>query len=763
MKDKGGYGSRLLGILWVVLCCGIWFGTEAQIVSKRPRISSQQIGMSEIRNGIIPITELAPLNVDSMLTVSQNSAAYLRGAELFAQKRLVNINLVREGLQQQTDDGRTLIRYAVKVPNAKGLNFFFDKFFLPEDSYLTIHALEKSESSIGSFGTENNSESKALPTMSIEGSVALIELDLPSSLNGQEALLHLSDVNAEFRSQPRQSNPGTLTCSPNAICLPQYQRESKAVVSLIVNGTVRGSGAMINNTAEDGRPLLATASHVLLRSFFDLDKDYDHLAKTVVAYFGHQTTDCEGLIAPQVQQSVAGTKLLTIFEKGDMCLLELNQKPPVEYNAYLGGWNKTEANPEGPFVCVHHPNGMPKRLAMTSTQVVKGWPPSLGYPHPIVPNLYYWWVKKWDLGVTMPGSSGSPLYDAEGYMIGFLTAGASECSSPFDDVYTGIGFNWNNRKNTQMPTMGEVLDPSGTGVVKLAGRPLYKEAKEVNRWSNVMEGYKAEILKSIFLYTQKMNPQPRFVGERLVVPASATPVTLHGLTTTLHIPTGLKKVPSIAVPYTIYKKTASGSLESLLHENVRLDDVVVSNKQAVHTTEDVVARGTVEVYSHFSEAINLSSGDEILIAYEIGAMTEGIALLTAPTHGSKNHLVTSNDANSWNEWPEEQQGISLCVHISYTGDKLGHDDEPIDAKDYFRMRYTGGDLLIQFQDAPTGEVAKKHTITLYTLLGQRLVQSKTTSQSVILPVGAYPPGIYIIHIEDSEGNKHSKKILLNSK
>lgn len=762
MSSKGRCRRRILLGFLALFCCGLCLQTEAQIVSKRPRISMQQIGMSTLQQEQIPTLELAPLNVDSMLVISQKRAKDLRGAELFAHKRPVSVNLLQDGHRQKASDGRTLIRYAVKVPNAKGLNFFFDRFFLPEDSYITIYSLDNPETFIGPFGNENNSESKALPTMSIEGSTVLIELDLPFSLE-EKAELHLGEVNAEFRAQPRESNPKTLPCTPNVVCLPQYSRESKAVVSLIVNGTVRGSGAMINNTAEDGRPILATASHVLLRSFFDIDKDYDHLAKTVVAYFSHQTTDCEGLIAPPVQQSIAGTRLLTIYEPGDMCLLELNQKPPIEYNAYLGGWNRTVSNLDGPFVCVHHPNGMPKRLCMTTKQVVKGWPPSLSYPYPIEPNLYYWWVKKWDLGVTMPGSSGSPLYDAEGYMIGFLTAGASECDSPFNDVYTGIGFNWDSRKRPSMPTMGQILDPTGSGMEKIAGRPLYKEAKEVNTWSNVMDNYKADILKSLSLYTNKINPLPKTVAERFRVPASASPITLHGMTTTLHIPVSLNKVPPVAVPYTIYRRMPSGDVEKILSGDVRLDDVVSSNKQAIHTTEDVVARGSVEVFSSFTEPITLSSGNEILVAYQVDAMQSGITLLTAPIRGRENYLWTSSDAASWTEWPEAFRGISLCTRLSYTGDKLDYEDLPLDAKDYFRLRYTGGDLLVQFKENPSGEMFSKHTITLYTLLGQRMIQSESQSQSVTLNVGSFPPGIYIIHVTDDKGNKHSKKILLDPK
>ncbi|MDG2311849.1 MAG: T9SS type A sorting domain-containing protein, partial [Flavobacteriales bacterium] len=79
-----------------------------------------------------------------------------------------------------------------------------------------------------------------------------------------------------------------------------------------------------------------------------------------------------------------------------------------------------------------------------------------------------WMIDQWELGVTEPGSSGSPLFDENHRIIGQLYGGAAACSGNVNngqlDYYGRFNESWDLGAS-------EYLDPTGTGVTVWDGFP----------------------------------------------------------------------------------------------------------------------------------------------------------------------------------------------------------------------------------------------------------------------------------------------------
>ena len=67
-----------------------------------------------------------------------------------------------------------------------------------------------------------------------------------------------------------------------------------------------------------------------------------------------------------------------------------------------------------------------------------------------------WRILRWDTGITEGGSSGAPLYDPAGRVIGHMDEGASSCFAPVDDRCT--------RLSLIAPMISRHLDPLDTGI-----------------------------------------------------------------------------------------------------------------------------------------------------------------------------------------------------------------------------------------------------------------------------------------------------------
>lgn len=225
------------------------------------------------------------------------------------------------------------------------------------------------------------------------------------------------------------------------------------------------SGTLINNTQKDFTPFFLTANHC---GDGATTSDYNQW----VFDFNYQAEGCENPATEPEPNSIVGANLKAsgaTYSGSDFKLLELNQDVPADFEPFFNGWTLEEtASNSG--TCIHQPQGDIKKISTYTTT-----PISVDYDQEI-PNLdANYWKVLWSEtlnghGVTEGGSSGCPLFDENGHIIGSLTGGRALCESPDEADFFGKFYKSWNQNGTEASKQLQVwLDPLESGITSLEG------------------------------------------------------------------------------------------------------------------------------------------------------------------------------------------------------------------------------------------------------------------------------------------------------
>ncbi len=188
--------------------------------------------------------------------------------------------------------------------------------------------------------------------------------------------------------------------------LNQIANYNSSTSQIIFNGSYTCSGVLINNTKDQGRPLILTAAHCI-----ESEEDLN----SIVIIFGKRK-----LLKDQpysgLKWSSIGASLLSLSKEIDFALLELDSEIPIYVSPIYLGWNKTLSQPKLIY-SIHSPDFADAQYAFS---IVK---PSLATFGGLYDAIHFghWKVDQWAQGVTSLGSSGAPLLDSNFEIIGGLS------------------------------------------------------------------------------------------------------------------------------------------------------------------------------------------------------------------------------------------------------------------------------------------------------------------------------------------------------
>jgi hypothetical protein len=143
----------------------------------------------------------------------------------------------------------------------------------------------------------------------------------------------------------------------------------------------------------------------------------------------------------------------------------VNTLKSADFSGYWNGWKSTSSASQG-GAGIHHPAGDIKKISTFNGNTQSTSWGSAGGSH---------WQLSWSSnsnghGVTEGGSSGSPLFNNSGQIIGTLTGGSSYCNTPTSpDLYGKMSYHWTSNGNANDEKLKPWLDPTNSNASTMGG------------------------------------------------------------------------------------------------------------------------------------------------------------------------------------------------------------------------------------------------------------------------------------------------------
>jgi hypothetical protein len=240
----------------------------------------------------------------------------------------------------------------------------------------------------------------------------VVECHVPQGAAKQHVQFDIGEIVHVYKDPTQLITPKEGSCHNDVTCDSSWDAEADGVAGI---GTIGGSDAIWCT----GCLLTDTDATTFIDNFMTANHCVGNQseADTTEYYWFFQTSTCNG--TPPSLASVPSTDGGADYLAGqtraagnDFAFLRLRQTTPGGVT-YVGWTTGTPGAGEA-LTGIHHPDGAYKRISYGGLDGS---------------NADYWDIQ-WSNGVTEPGSSGSPVFNANNQFIGQLWGGASSCSIP---------------------------------------------------------------------------------------------------------------------------------------------------------------------------------------------------------------------------------------------------------------------------------------------------------------------------------------------
>ncbi len=452
--------KQLLKILTIILVSTSAFAQQGD--GGTPKTFGLKSNGTPIDKHTFAMPNIQVLKAEDAITESQKT-----GPWRFGYNNAVNLDMNNSGTWTELQNGGRIWQLELACENALTVNLTLDNVVIPEGNELYVYNPQK-DFILGKFTSYHLYEGE-LGTELVPGSTAIVEYYVAPQNANEVAKLTINTVTHGYRTATEfqeKAFGSSGNCNMNANCsdADPWDLQRRSAIMLVSGSNGFCSAAMINNSLNDGKPYVLTANHCYSNPsswIFRFNWQAD------VADINQSNCSTDPSSSPSFV-SLSGAVLRARRTPSDFCLVEITGglvggTVPNSYYTYFAGWDNTDAIPTS-ATCFHHPSGDIKKAAFDDEALVSG-------------NGMFsseddsQWEVEWDRNTTTEGgSSGSPLFDQNGRIIGQLWGGGASCfnlSSP--DYYGKVSYSWNPSGSNSTNQLKFWLDPNDDGLTVLDG------------------------------------------------------------------------------------------------------------------------------------------------------------------------------------------------------------------------------------------------------------------------------------------------------
>lgn len=439
----------------------------------------------------IPTYSYDQPNVAALRAEDRITDSLRNGPWRFGYNYSTSINLENSAVWYTKSNGDKVGILKITSDQAKTINLTFSNTQIPEGNELFVYNADKSFV-LGRF-TQNHIYKGELGTELVPGSTVIVEYFVPAQNSGLMGNVEISKITHGYRTAGEfqtKAFGSSGSCNMNVNCPDgaPYVNQRNSAVMLVSGSNGFCSGALINNTQFDGTPYVLTANHC-----------YSNVTSWVFR-FNWQASGCNNPSSSPSFQSLSGSVERARRANSDFLLVEItgglsNGMVPQSHSPYYAGWDNGNAAPTS-TISIHHPSGDIKKIsfddqpasavqAMGSTEANSSW------------------RVEWDRNTTTEGgSSGSPLFNQNGEIIGQLWGGNAGCNgttSSGQDYYGRLFNSWNPSGSPISGQLKHWLDPQNQGTGSITGYDPYNSQFDYNVSVTTISGQAGQNCESGFV------------------------------------------------------------------------------------------------------------------------------------------------------------------------------------------------------------------------------------------------------------------------
>ncbi|MGI6592883.1 MAG: T9SS type A sorting domain-containing protein [Bacteroidales bacterium] len=374
----------------------------------------------------------------------------------------VDIDANNYGSFDYLPNGDIIWRIKIYSKDAKALSALFDYYKLPQGVKLYVYNPDKTFV-LGAYTSEINNDENIVPIQSVPGEEMILEFNIPSSID-DFSFFNLGEICYIYRDLGIDKASGS--CNVNVACSEgaNWVNQKNGVVKIRLRAGsyyYLCSGSLVNNTKNDCTPYILTADHCGYESSTN-DLNY------WIFYFNYEAGTCNGTTPIYYNHTVTGCTLVAHDNYGstnsgsDFFLVKLKNNVPQNYNPYYNGWSRYTTPISTSGVGIHHPGGDIKKISTYQNTLYSGYSTHWRVSWVATANGH---------GITEGGSSGSPLFNSSGKIIGTLTSGTTSCDNlNGSDYYGKFSYHWASNGSTNDKKLQPWLDPLNQNPMELNGR-----------------------------------------------------------------------------------------------------------------------------------------------------------------------------------------------------------------------------------------------------------------------------------------------------